>query len=83
MSAGMFAYYRQFQGLLATCTASATPGSTDSLISAVCYDSAGCCDDDGAATAPMKDVAVSYQTCIMSAASPEDKLACTDMPVSG
>ena len=79
----MFGYYRQFQTLLAaTCTTSATPGSPTTLISVVCYDSDGCCDNAKTATS-MTDVAVSYESCVTAAASPEDKLACTDMPVSG
>ena len=82
--AGPFEMYRKIQELAAMCTASATPGSKDSLISSVCYDSAGCCDESAAKTVSMTDGGVSYKECISSAASPEDMLACTDnQPASG
>ena len=87
----MFELYGKFQALvgLAACTASASPGSPDSLITAVCYDSAGCCSGDAAqTTSAITEVrADAYTQCVTVAGSPEEKLACVDqtaeVPMSG
>jgi len=72
----MFELYRQFQSILATCTASATAGSSDSLITAICYDSQGCCDETSAPRTSMS-ASPDYASCVMAAGKAEEKLACT------
>lgn len=71
----MFDMYKQFRMLLATCTASATPGSVDSLVTAVCYDAEGCCDETAAPMSMTSDP--KYSMCVMESANAEEKLACT------
>ena len=83
----MFELIQRFQELMATCTASATPGAPSSLVGAVCYDSKGCCAEE----APLTSAAVleakqnAYQQCVTAAGSPEEKLGCIsmDVPMSG
>jgi hypothetical protein len=80
----MYELYSKFQALLATCTASASPGSPDSLITAVCYDSKGCCSDDSTqiTSAMTQSRAEAYTQCVAAAGSPEEKLACTSQEVA-
>ena len=70
----MFDMYN-FRSLLATCTASATAGSGDSLVSAVCYDAEGCCDEAAAPQTMSADP--QYSQCVMASANAEEKLACS------
>ena len=84
LSSKMYELYSKFQALLATCTASASPGSPDSLITAVCYDSKGCCSDDSTqiTSAMTQSRAEAYTQCVAAAGSPEEKLACTSQEVA-
>ena len=61
--------------LLQKCTASATPGSPDTLISVVCYDAEGCCDKEQAL--PSISATQEYSQCVLVAGNAEEKLACT------
>jgi len=66
--------------LWATCTESATPGSSGSLVSTLCYDVKGCCVEEQATASAAELMAarsVKYATCVAGADSPEEKLACT------
>ena len=69
--------------LWATCTESATPGSSGSLVSTLCYDVKGCCVEEQATASAaelmgvMAARSVKYATCVAGADSPEEKLACT------
>jgi hypothetical protein len=80
----MFELIQRFQELMATCTASATPGAPSSLVGAVCYDSKGCCAEE----APLTSAAVleakqnAYQQCVTAAGSPEEKLGCISKEVT-
>lgn len=83
----MFELYQKFQWLMATCTASATPGAPNSLVGAVCYDSKGCCADEAPLTSEAVEQASqkAYQQCVTAAGSPEEKLGCIsrEVPMSG
>ena len=80
----MFTDYRRSQALwhsgTATCTESATPGSSGSLVSTLCYDVKGCCVEEQATASPAAELmaarSVRYATCVAGADSPEEKLAC-------
>jgi hypothetical protein len=73
-----FEIYGQFRALvLTTCTASATPGSEDSLVNKICYDPKGCCAGEQEEASVTLSSKPDYAACIVSANSAEAKLACS------
>ena len=76
MSTTPFRVYHFFS-LLGKCTATATPGSQDSLVTSVCYDSDGCCSDEQQAAPVTMSANPEYSSCVMASATAEQALACT------
>ena len=73
-----FEIYSQLQVLvLASCTASATPGSEDSLVKQICYDPKGCCAGEQEDTVATLSSKPDYAACVVGASSAEAKLACS------
>jgi hypothetical protein len=77
----MFNDIRQLRALMAslfsTCTASATPGSHDSLVNSVCYDSQGCCNEAADGASAHLTFADSYTSCLDANDNAVAKLACS------